>query len=402
MTELALDSSGPARSKGRLATTLAVFTFLSAGTAEAAGDHRPPQKKPEMNDPLRLVVSLGKQEIGVWRGTTLIETSRISTGKPGHSTPPGVYSILQKRKWHRSNIYSNAPMPFMQRLTWSGIALHEGHVPDRPASHGCIRLPKGFARRLFGRTEVGVDVVVTEDESVLHPIEHAALFRPRPPEAAAHVALNSDWIGTAEVTSILARVNEDARAAEDRSSSPLRILVTRRTLRERIVDVQRLLAELGHDPGEADGFLGPDTGGAIQAFQRASGKPATGMFTEGLVADLFAAAGREEPSGHLYVRQDYVDLFEAPVSLKDPDAPLGTVMFSAGEFEPGDRDVRWTALKVDGAPGPTAAEVLDRLVIPADIRGRIAERLTPRSSLVVTDAGRGRETGKGTDFIVQP
>jgi hypothetical protein len=126
------------------------------------------------------------------------------------------------------------------------------------------------------------------------------------------------------------------------------------------------------------------------------------MFTDELVADLYAAAGRVEPNAHLYVRQNYVDQFDAPVTLKDAEAPLGTVMFSAGDFAPGDRDVPWTVFKVDDRAGPSATDVLDRLVIPDDIRMRISGLLTPRSSLIVTDAGRGRETGRGTDFIVQP
>jgi hypothetical protein len=88
----------------------------------------------------------------------------VSTGRKGHSTPEGVYAILQKQKWHRSNLYSNAPMPFMQRLTWTGIALHAGHNPGHPASHGCIRMPYAFARELYDLTRIGSQVRVTMDD----------------------------------------------------------------------------------------------------------------------------------------------------------------------------------------------------------------------------------------------
>src|SRR2546430_3535904 len=100
-----------------------------------------------------------------------IAYSRVSTGVPGHPTPTGVFSVIQKDRWHHSNIYSNAPMPFMQRITWSGVALHQGVVTGRPASHGCIRLTHDFARRLWSLTKVGVRVIVARDE--VAPVEIA-------------------------------------------------------------------------------------------------------------------------------------------------------------------------------------------------------------------------------------
>ena len=113
--------------------------------------------------PLYLIVSIERQMVHVYRGGTLIGQAHVSTGTKGHRTPTGSFPILQKRQWHRSNLYSNAPMPFMQRLTWDGIALHAGHDPGYPASHGCIRLPYAFARQLFGLTQIGTLVEVTGD-----------------------------------------------------------------------------------------------------------------------------------------------------------------------------------------------------------------------------------------------
>jgi hypothetical protein len=125
--------------------------------------------------PVEIVVSLPLQRAYVYRGGTLIGVSTVSTGKPGHRTPVGSFDILQKRAKHFSNLYNNAPMPFMQRLTWDGIALHAGEIPGRPASHGCIRLPLAFARHLFGVTSVGASVHVIEQSPA--PREALAMVR---------------------------------------------------------------------------------------------------------------------------------------------------------------------------------------------------------------------------------
>lgn len=120
-----------------------------------------PERAPDGE--VEVVVSIPLQKAYVYRGGTLIGASTVSTGKPGHDTPPGRFNILQKREKHFSNLYDNAPMPFMQRLTWDGIALHAGAIPGEPASHGCIRLPKTFAAKLFAATELGATVLVVDD-----------------------------------------------------------------------------------------------------------------------------------------------------------------------------------------------------------------------------------------------
>jgi lipoprotein-anchoring transpeptidase ErfK/SrfK len=108
-----------------------------------------------------IVVSLPSQRAYVFRGGELIDSAPVSTGRPGHRTPTGRFPILQKRVHHYSNLYDNAPMPYMQRLTHGGIALHAGHLPGYPASHGCIRLPWGFARRLYRLTDFSSEVIIT-------------------------------------------------------------------------------------------------------------------------------------------------------------------------------------------------------------------------------------------------
>jgi lipoprotein-anchoring transpeptidase ErfK/SrfK len=112
--------------------------------------------------PVTIAVSIAMQRLYVYRGAELVAVSTVSTGRPGKRTPLGDFTILQKARWHRSNIYSNAPMPFMQRLTWTGIAIHAGHLPGFPASHGCIRVPFEFARALFGMTALGDAVSVAD------------------------------------------------------------------------------------------------------------------------------------------------------------------------------------------------------------------------------------------------
>ena len=111
---------------------------------------------------VEIVVSIPDQMAYVYRGGALIGASTVSTGREGHETPTGRFEILQKRREHYSNLYDNAPMPFMQRLTWDGIALHGGHVPGHPASHGCVRLPQRFARSLYEVTRLGAAVHITD------------------------------------------------------------------------------------------------------------------------------------------------------------------------------------------------------------------------------------------------
>lgn len=118
--------------------------------------------------PVLLVVSLATQRAVVYRNGLPIGISTVSTGRPGYRTPTGVFTILQKHVEHYSNLYNDAPMPYMQRLTWGGVALHGGDLPGYPASHGCIRLPHEFARLLYSVTHRGMTVVVTDRPTVPH------------------------------------------------------------------------------------------------------------------------------------------------------------------------------------------------------------------------------------------
>ncbi len=141
--------------------------------------------------PLFAVLSLSDQHISIYNSSGLVTRGKVSTGMPGHRTPPGVFSIIGRERYHHSNIYSGAPMPFMQRITWSGIALHLGVVPGYPASHGCIRLPAGFAERLWGMTKIGERVVVSPHEVAPAEISHPSLPVPKMQPAPAIVADNT-------------------------------------------------------------------------------------------------------------------------------------------------------------------------------------------------------------------
>lgn len=146
-----------------------------------------PEIAPE--GPVTIIVSLEAQRAYVYRNGVPIGVTTVSTGTKGHRTPTGVFTILQKDIDHRSNIYSNAPMPFMQRLTWGGIALHGGNLPGYPASHGCIRMPAAFAKLLYGVTRLGITVVITRTSTV-------PVAMPAPPVLAGKaddVGTGYDW-----------------------------------------------------------------------------------------------------------------------------------------------------------------------------------------------------------------
>jgi hypothetical protein len=162
----------------------AASVIPSPAIAPAPKPEPPPSKT--VGDVMRsgvvITVSLSSQQMHVFRDGVLWRSSPVSTGKKSKRTPTGVFAILQKKRFHRSNLYSNAPMPFMQRLTWSGIAIHAGRLPGYPASHGCIRVPADFASELFKITGQSSTAVIVVDEPLADP------------DAALALAQNSDAV----------------------------------------------------------------------------------------------------------------------------------------------------------------------------------------------------------------
>ena len=187
---------------------------------KVGGATLPPAVDAALRSGVLIVVSKGSQQMFVFRNGELWDTSPVSTGKPGKDTPAGIFPILQKRVHHRSNIYSNAPMPHMQRLTWGGIAIHGGHLPGYPASHGCIRLPRDFARTLFQVTDRDTTTVVVVDQALDMPgqAKRLALAMPVPrPGERGHLVqrpepLLADLDGAP--VNLLPEVHADAPIAE--------------------------------------------------------------------------------------------------------------------------------------------------------------------------------------------
>jgi hypothetical protein len=184
-------SLASARLRAALAGGAAVAMVLGAlGAANAAVQSKPPHAKreqpkkeppPKPLDAPLIEVSISKQQLTLYENGAPVAHSPVSTGMAGHSTPTGIFSVIGKEIFHRSNIYSGAPMPYMQRITWSGVAMHAGVLPGYPASHGCIRLPHDFAVRLFSLTRMGARVLVMPHEVAPVPFENARLFtRPKP------------------------------------------------------------------------------------------------------------------------------------------------------------------------------------------------------------------------------
>lgn len=183
----------------RIAAVLLGFAFvlsaqkLNIALNEASiGSLKPGQFiwKPELSKtgPMVLLVSIPEQRAFVYRNGVAIGASTVSTGKQGHETPTGVFTILQKDAKHHSNLYNNAPMPYMERLTWGGVALHAGNLPGYPASHGCVRMPLEFAKLLFFETSMGTTVVVAGEKSQQAQLTHPGILAPVNPQGQVELA----------------------------------------------------------------------------------------------------------------------------------------------------------------------------------------------------------------------
>ncbi|MDR2858510.1 MAG: L,D-transpeptidase [Novosphingobium sp.] len=192
--------------------------------------------------PVMIIVSLRDQRAYVYRNGLPIGISTVSTGKEGHVTPTGVFTILQKRVDHKSNLYNNAPMPYMQRLTWDGIALHAGNLPGYPASHGCIRLPRAFAQKLYEITNLGLTVVITDGDAV--------------PRVAPGPGLRQ---GPVEPAAAAAEIQWHPRRA---ASGPVAIVISDT---DRSIVVLRNGVEIGRAPAHIEGGVGQPAAYALQS-----------------------------------------------------------------------------------------------------------------------------------------
>lgn len=189
---------------------------------------------PKPTGPLLLVVSIGKQTVTVYDGGKQIAKSPVSSGMPGHDSPTGIFSILEKNRYHYSNLYGGAPMPFMQRVTNSGVAMHHGVVPGYPASHGCIRLPAAFARNLFGITDIGARVIITDDDPSPTEFESPHLIAPLPPDDTAQANGVTNASGTQNEFSTILGVTPAAAEASDKPRTRGTAAAARVAERERL------------------------------------------------------------------------------------------------------------------------------------------------------------------------
>ncbi|MCV0424260.1 MAG: L,D-transpeptidase family protein [Roseibium sp.] len=383
-----------------------LFTASTLSGAVARDTAAEVGAEPATEPPLHMLVSLNEQNIKVYRGLDLIETSPISSGMRGHSTPTGVFSILEKRRKHFSNLYDNAPMPFMQRLTWSGIALHVGRLPGYPASHGCIRLPRPFAKSLYSMTNRGMHVVVTRDPAEPRSVRHDVLPQPFVPETAvaslSGKTIEADPVlrGAIQPAAIRAAlpVTQPDNPHFDR---PLRMIITPQRAPNPMKVMQRLLNRMGFDAGPVDGVVGRKTRAAIRLYQEGAELPVTGRVTDALVARVQADAGYVKPrNAILRVRRKFHDIYSAQVTVKDIEQEIGTHVFTALDFEQGDGAVDWMAVSAEGERGGASIDLLDRIEIPEKAAKELSKMLTPGTSLTVTDRSFKRNTGLGTDFVV--
>ena len=188
----------------------------------------PEKESAKPQGPLIISVSISTQTVRIYDANGFFAEAPVSTGMPGHPTPMGVFSVIGKEKLHHSNIYSGAPMPFMQRITWSGVAMHAGVLPGHPASHGCIRMPMAFAVKMYGWTRMGARVFVTPGDitpaSFSHPLLAAQKVVPQPvaadePKADAPVAVKADKAADADIKPAISEANLELRSTVGHTDS---------------------------------------------------------------------------------------------------------------------------------------------------------------------------------------
>lgn len=394
----------------------------------------------EAGEPIMAIVSIKSQQVTLYDADGWILRAPVSTGTSGRETPAGVFAILEKRKDHRSSMYDDAWMPNMQRITWNGVALHGGPLPGYAASHGCVRMPYGFAENLFDRTRIGMRVIVSPTDVAPVDIAHPALLTPDPAAIAA--------VPTRAVT--LSREAEDAtKAADDarkaakaaaREIAPLKATLRGLERAKARADAEltradRLLAGAKTDEakaraealqqnaaqqaGEAAARLATATADAeakraLADATRDAAKAAEAKKADTAKAALDAKLAQEPVSIYisratqkLYVRRNthkpapdgggevFDATIEVPVTIRESDRPIGTHVFTA--MAKSDAGLRWSAVTIDGPDD--AREALDRVTIPPEVLDRIGPTALPRSSIVISDEPLSAETNYRTEFV---
>jgi lipoprotein-anchoring transpeptidase ErfK/SrfK len=334
--------------------------------------------------PLVIVVSIDRQKVTVYDTNGVFAESPVSTGMKGHSTPMGVFSVIQKHKFHHSNIYSGAPMPYMQRITWSGVAMHAGVLPGYPASHGCIRMPMAFAVKMWNWTRMGARVIVSPGEMTPHSFQHQLLASVRvPPQPAASLESPTNVGDKADKGAAQTSVTE-AKPVETKTASADSVLELRASVGHTVMSD----ATTGNAPAR-DEAAKPQSEGAdkpastdekpadkveaaktepakAEAADTAKKPDAAATATapdakkdESRVAEPASAAKPEAPrragqiavfisrkDSKLYVRQNFAPLFEVPVTIAASDRPLGTHVFTAEVDKADSNALHWSVVSL--------------------------------------------------------
>jgi hypothetical protein len=438
------------------------FAVLSLAATIAAGDHAGAASGHNERsvtsvesrlpgEPIMAIISLRDQRITAYDAQGWILRAPVSSGQKGRETPAGIFSVIEKEAEHYSNLYDDAYMPHMQRITWSGIALHGGPLPGYAASHGCVRMPYDFAARLFDVTRLGMRVIVAPSDVAPIEIAHPALFQPKPGAGAVaaaraaeanEAASKADQARLAAVTAsreagratMLVRTAENLKlraeaqlAADERAVASAGSADAKAQAEDTRVKAAEKLAELEGQLAAAKAELQPKLDAVAPAREAA----VAAETARAIAAQKAREAARDlEPvsvfisrkSQRLYVRQAFQPILESPVTIQDVDRPIGTHVFTAVERN-GGGELKWSVVSLDGGhpdslvegaargrrvrdvePVSTdaggAKEALERIAIPQETLDRIAEMASPRSSLIISDEALSSETGHGTEFVV--
>ncbi len=435
----------------------AAFAALIAAPHPLAAASRQAARTPESvapraaGVPILAIVSLKSQHITVYDVDGWILRAPVSTGQKGRETPAGVFSVIQKEVEHYSNLYDDASMPHMHRITWSGIALHGGPLPGYAASHGCIRMPYGFAQRLFEKTRVGMRVILAPRDVEPVEIVHPALFAPKPGADARAAALAAE-AAKATKTADEARIAAVAATREAARVAPaLRTLENLKAKAEaQLAAAEAALAAAVSDEAKARAADTKTKAEAKAAEVRAQWEAAKAEMQPKLdavaparEAAVAAESARAEAAKaareaareldpvsvfisrktqKLYVRRGFEPILESPVTIRDADRAIGTHVFTAVART--GTGLRWSVVTLDDghpraiveaharpqrdasrdvepamADTSAAKSALDRIVIAQDVLDRIAPGAAPRASLIISDEALSPETGKGTEFV---
>ena len=420
---------------------MAALTALTADAAARQARRAPPTEATaprEAGEPIMAIVSIKTQQVTFYDADGWILRAPVSTGITGRETPAGIFAVLEKDVDHHSSLYDDAWMPNMQRLTWNGIALHGGPLPGYAASHGCVRMPYGFAEKLFDKTRIGMRVIIAPNDAAPVEFSHKALFVPSaeavaaaPARAetlareAAEAANTADEakkaaVGAARETISIASLRKlewlKTRAVAELAYAD-KALVAARTDKAK-ARAEDLKQKAGPKAEEAQTLLDTARADAKSKLAAAAAAKDTAKAAATRKADTAKAAGEAklalEPvsiyisraTQKLYVRRnthkpwpDGGEVFDAtlevPVTIRDPDKRIGTHVFTA--VARSDSGLRWTAVTIDDADD--ARDALDRITIPQDVLDRIAPTAVPRSSIVVSDEPLSSETNYRTEFV---